>query len=314
MTFVRWASSISGPTSTPGSVPRPTFSAPIFSASRRENSSASDSCTWKRLAAVHASPTLRILASIAPSTAASRSASSNTRNGALPPSSIDTRRICCADCSISERPTSVEPVNDSLRVRSSFSSGSITAPACLALITLSTPSGNPASCEDLGEREHRQRRLLGGLDDHRAAGCDRGGDLAGAHRGGEVPRRDEHTRPHGLAHREDAALASGVDHVAAVYAHGLLGEPAEELGRVGDLSARLGDGLAHLQRHQQREIVGLLDDRLIRPAQDLAALARRMTPPTAPARRLPRRARRGRPAAARRPPPRAARWWQGPRQ
>ena len=47
--------------------------------------------TWKRFAAVHASPMLRILARTAPSTAASRSASSKTRKGALPPSSIETR-------------------------------------------------------------------------------------------------------------------------------------------------------------------------------------------------------------------------------
>ena len=99
------------------------------SLSRRANSSASDSCTWKRLAAVHASPTLRIFATIAPSTAASRSASSNTRKGAFPPSSIDTRSTCPADCSISLRPTSVEPVKDSLRVRGSCKRGSITLPA-----------------------------------------------------------------------------------------------------------------------------------------------------------------------------------------
>jgi hypothetical protein len=35
-------------------------------------------------------------------------------------------------------------VNDSLRVRESFSSGSITSPACSAVITLSTPAGRPA--------------------------------------------------------------------------------------------------------------------------------------------------------------------------
>jgi hypothetical protein len=96
------------------------------------------------LAAVQASPTLRILAVSAPSTAASRSASSKTRKGALPPSSIETRRICSADCSISVRPTSVEPVNESLRVRGSRSSGSITAPERWAVIVLSTPPGSPA--------------------------------------------------------------------------------------------------------------------------------------------------------------------------
>ncbi len=93
------------------------------------NSSATLSCTMNRLAAVHASPMLRILASIAPSTAASRSASAITRNGALPPSSIDTRSSCSADCSTSRRPTAVEPVKVSLRSRGSRISGSITCPA-----------------------------------------------------------------------------------------------------------------------------------------------------------------------------------------
>ncbi len=98
-----------------------------------------------RFAAVHASPMLRILASIAPFTARSRSASANTRNGALPPSSIDTLSTCCADCSISLRPTSVDPVKVSLRSRGSRMIGSDTAPERLVVITLSTPSGSPAS-------------------------------------------------------------------------------------------------------------------------------------------------------------------------
>jgi len=37
--------------------------------------------------------------------------------------------------------------------------------------------------------------------------------------------------------------------------------------------------LAHLERHQQRELVGLLDDRLVRAPQDFAALARRVRAP-----------------------------------
>src|SRR5205823_3809537 len=86
-------------------------------------------------------------------------------------------------------------------------------------------------------------------------------------------RRHEHARPHGLAHREDPPLARGVDHVAAVDAHGLLGEPTQKLRGVGDLGARLGQCLAHLERHQQRQLVGLSDDRLIGASQDLAALA-----------------------------------------
>ena len=136
------------------------------------------------------------------------------------------------------------------------------------------PTGQPGALEDLGEGEHRQRRLLGGLDDDGAAGGERGGELAGAHRHREVPGGDEHAGPDGLAHREDAAFAGGVGHVAAVDADGLLGEPAEELGGVGDLGLGLGERLAHLQRHQQRELVIARGELLVGAAQDLAALAR----------------------------------------
>ncbi len=88
---------------------------------------------------------LRILAAIAPSTASSRSASSNTMNGALPPSSSEVRRIFSAHCSSSSRPTLVEPVNDSLRASPERMSGSITAPASVAVMQLTTPAGTPAS-------------------------------------------------------------------------------------------------------------------------------------------------------------------------
>ena len=88
---------------------------------------------------------LRSLAIIAPSTAASRSASSKTMKGALPPSSMDTRRIWSADSSMSLRPTSVEPVKESLRVRGSWMSGAMTEPDELEVMTLRTPPGRPTS-------------------------------------------------------------------------------------------------------------------------------------------------------------------------
>ena len=139
------ASSMSGPTLTPGSVPRPTGSDAMRSASRRPNSSMTEDCTYSRLAAVQASPMLRILAAIAPSTASSRSASSNTMNGAFPPSSNDVRRIFSAHCSSSNRPTFVDPVNDSFRARPDRISGSITGPASAAVMQLTAPAGTPAS-------------------------------------------------------------------------------------------------------------------------------------------------------------------------
>ena len=59
-------------------------------------------------------------------------------------------------------------------------------------------AGQPGLLEDLGEHEHRERRLLGRLDDHRAAGGDGRPDLARAHGQREVPGRDEDARADGL--------------------------------------------------------------------------------------------------------------------
>jgi len=96
------------------------------------------------LAATQDSPLLRIFAVTAPATAASRSASSNTRNGAFPPSSIDSRSRLGADSSINVRPTGVEPVNETLRSRGSDISGLVTADAERLVTTFSTPGGSPA--------------------------------------------------------------------------------------------------------------------------------------------------------------------------
>src|SRR6478752_8431141 len=68
-----------------------------------------------RLAQTQVWPALRYFDAIAPFTAISISASSNTINGALPPSSSDTFLTVPAHCSISNLPISVEPVKVSLR-------------------------------------------------------------------------------------------------------------------------------------------------------------------------------------------------------
>ena len=90
-------------------------------------------------------PPLRILATMAPSSAASTSASARTTNGALPPSSIAHLRTLPAAVRSSSRPTSVEPVNDSMRVRGWVSMASTTGPGSEVVTTLSTPGGRPAS-------------------------------------------------------------------------------------------------------------------------------------------------------------------------
>ena len=96
------------------------------------------------MAEVQAWPQLRILARRAPSTAASRSASSKTTNGALPPSSIDPRNTLSAARAMSPPPTSVEPVNVGLRRRGSSISGAVTALEAELTMTFTTPGGRPA--------------------------------------------------------------------------------------------------------------------------------------------------------------------------
>src|SRR5512138_2192396 len=106
------------------------------------------SCTYRRLAHTQVCPALRYLLTIAPSTAESTSASSNTMNGALPPSSSDSSLIVGAHCCIRMRPTSVEPVNDRWRTTSDAHSTLPTSIDCCAsaVTTLSTPGGMPARC------------------------------------------------------------------------------------------------------------------------------------------------------------------------
>ena len=136
---------MSGPRVADSSSPLPRVNSLIRLTNFSVNSSRTAFATWNRLAAVHASPPLRILARIAPSTAASTSASSNTTNGALPPSSIDVRSSFSADCLTNALPTPVDPVKVSLRSRPSLISASVTAPGLLVGSTDSTPLGNPAS-------------------------------------------------------------------------------------------------------------------------------------------------------------------------
>ena len=85
----------------------------------------------------------RYFDAIAPSTAASRSASSNTMNGALPPSSSESFLIVPAHCAISTLPIAVDPVNDSFRT-TGFAVSSPPISAAGPVMTLKTPLGKPA--------------------------------------------------------------------------------------------------------------------------------------------------------------------------
>jgi hypothetical protein len=68
-------------------------------------------------------------------------------------------------------------------------------------------------------------------------------------------------------------MAAGKFHGVTI-AHSLFGVPAEELGRIGDLAARVRQRFAVFERDQLGEAFGLRHDHLIGLAQDLGALAR----------------------------------------
>ena len=84
---------------------------------------------------------------IAPATASSRSASSNTMNGALPPSSSEIFLRPGAHCAMRSFPTSLEPVNPSLRTEGFevISPPIAGASSAAPVTTEKTPAGTPAS-------------------------------------------------------------------------------------------------------------------------------------------------------------------------
>ena len=101
------------------------------------------SCTNSREPAQHTWPWLNQIASTTPSTTLSRSASSNTRKGLLPPSSRVSFLPLPAVARRMARPTSVEPVNAILSTSGWDTSSLPVSPS--PVTTLSTPAGNPAS-------------------------------------------------------------------------------------------------------------------------------------------------------------------------
>ena len=208
---------------------------------------------------------------IAPSAAASRSASSNTMNGALPPSSSDSFLIVGATCCISMRPTSVEPVNDSLRT---VGIGAHLAADLgrLADHDVEHAGREAGAMRELGERQRRVRRGLGRLDHDGAAGRQRRRHLARDHRARKIPRRDR--RAHAdrlLDHDQPAIAADGRDHVA-VDALAFLGEPLDVRGADGDFRARFGERLALLGGQDEREVVALREHEVVPLAHDRAAI------------------------------------------
>ncbi len=97
-----------------------------------------------RVAAVRSCPTLIMPAATAPFAAAARSASANTTNGPLPPSSRWTRFSPSAARRMISAPVPVSPVRDTMSTCGwPTRAGPTTSPR--PVMTFTTPAGTPAS-------------------------------------------------------------------------------------------------------------------------------------------------------------------------
>jgi hypothetical protein len=199
-------------------------------------------------------PVLRYFEAMAPSTAASRSASSKTMKGALPPSSSETFLMVGAHCAMSSRPTSVEPVKDSLRTIGLPVSSPPIFGAAAPVTTLKTPGGIPARCP-ARPAPARSGVCSAGFTTMVQPAASAGAGLARDHRRREIPRRDRGADADRLLEDDQRASACVGESPRRRYALGLLGEPLDEARRVGDLAARLGQRLALLGGHQPRQVV-----------------------------------------------------------
>ena len=128
----------------------------------------------------------------------------------------------------------------------------------------------------IGEAFHQldaaARRFFRGLDDDRATGGERAGDLA--HRGQrrEIPRREGRDHADRLLQHELAHAFLPARHDAAIGAAAFLGVPVDDVGGGQHLGARLGIDLALLLRLHLGDVVMALAQQIGGLAHDLGAV------------------------------------------
>ena len=195
------------------------------------------------------------------------------------------------------RPTSVDPVKVTCRTETSSVSDRALVPAgsCSAVVSVKSTIyhvnvhvrrecssrrrteawhdiddaiGDSSPLGELGEEERAERRLLGGLDDHGAAGGQGRGDLDGEHGGGEVPGDDDPGDAQGLAEGVALELRLHLERLAVDLVR-RAGEVPQAARRVADVDG-LGDGrvLPGVQALQRRQLVRVLLHQVSEPRHD----------------------------------------------
>ena len=232
---------------------------------RRRSRRRASRATIARVAAVQSCPVLISEPATAPWIAASRSASSNTTNGALPPSSSWVRWPCTAAAAITLRPTGVDPVNVTTSTSRWPASAVPTSPPA-PVTTLKHAVGQARLGGQPRQGQRGQRRQLGGFDDDAAAGGQRGQHLPHRHLQRVVPRRDGRDDPDGLAPDARGVVAGVLGGGLALEVAGRAGEEVDvvdaaghvELAgqprRLAGLADLLGDQLVGVARTQRRQL------------------------------------------------------------
>ena len=127
----------------------------------------------------------------------------------------------------------------------------------------------------LGQRHQRQRgerRLVGGLQHHGAAGGQRRRHLAGDHRAGKIPRRDRAADADRLADRQQPRIRPLRRNGFAIDAARLLGEELDIGAADIDFAERFRQRLALFRGEDQRQVFAVGDDQVEPFAQDVGAL------------------------------------------
>ena len=134
------------------------------------------------------------------------------------------------------------------------------------------PRGHAGALRQLGGGQGGERGQLGRFDDHGAACRKCRCHLAGDHGQGEVPRRDGCAHANGLLQHQQPLVVVEGGQGFTVDALGLLGEPFDEAGAVGDFALGLGQGLALFGGHEPGQVVLVRHEQVVPLAQDGAAL------------------------------------------
>ena len=164
-------------------------------------------------------------------------------------------------------------MKDSLRASPDRISGSITPPASIAVTQLTTPAGTPASVRMSISASIDNGVWWAGLTTLVQPAAIAGPILRVPIAIGKFHGVIKQARADGLAGDQEAGASGRRGLVTAVDPFRLAREVAEKLCGVSDFAAGLGQRLAHLQCHQQRQVVDPLVHQLERAGEHVGPIS-----------------------------------------